>query len=54
MLRVFNCGIGMTLVSNKNDAKLIINELKNLKINSKVIGNIISKKGNPKVSYLNI
>lgn len=54
MLRVFNCGIGITLVCNKNDADLIINELKNLKISSKIIGNIVSKKGNPTVSYLNI
>ena len=44
MLRVFNCGIGITLVCNKNDADLIINELKNLKISSKIIGNIVSKK----------
>ena len=54
MLRVFNCGIGITLVCNKSDADLIINELKNLKISSKIIGNIVSKKGSPTVSYLNI
>tara|TARA_B100001778_G_scaffold287780_1_gene255768 strand:- start:1088 stop:2143 length:1056 start_codon:yes stop_codon:yes gene_type:complete len=54
MLRVFNCGIGMTLIVNCKDAESIIQELKKMKLSSHVIGDIISKRGKPVVTYTNI
>ena len=54
MLRVFNCGIGMTLIVKRNDAGLIINELKKIKLSSSIVGDIINKRGKPVVTYLNI
>ena len=54
MLRVFNCGVGMILIVKRNDADLIINELKKIKLNSIIIGDIINKSGKSIVTYLNI
>ena len=54
MLRVFNCGVGMILIVKRNDADLIINELKKIKLNSSIVGDIINKGGKPIVTYLNI
>ena len=54
MLRVFNCGVGMILIVKRNDADLIINELKKIKLNSSIIGDIINKSGKSIVTYLNI
>ena len=54
ILKVLNCGIGMILIANKNDSDNIIKDLKKIKMNARVIGSIIEKKGKPKVEYLNI
>ena len=54
MLKVLNCGIGMTLVANKKDAQSIINDLKKIKLNSSIIGNIIEGKGKSHIEYINI
>ena len=54
MLKVLNCGIGMTLVVNKKDAQSIINDLKKIKLNSSIIGNIIEGKGKSRIEYINI
>ena len=54
MLKVLNCGIGMTLVVNKKDAQSIINDLKKIKLNSSIIGNIIEGKGKSHIKYINI
>ena len=54
MLKVLNCGVGMTLVVNKKDAQSIINDLKKIKLNSSIIGNIIEGKGKSHIEYINI
>tara|TARA_B110000238_G_scaffold71535_1_gene78521 strand:+ start:1 stop:900 length:900 start_codon:yes stop_codon:yes gene_type:complete len=54
ILKVLNCGIGMTLVVNKKDAQSIINDLKKIKLNSSIIGNIIEGKGKSRIEYINI
>jgi phosphoribosylaminoimidazole (AIR) synthetase len=54
MLKVLKCGIGMTLVVNKKDAQSIINDLKKIKLNSSIIGNIIEGKGKSRIEYINI
>ena len=54
MLSVFNCGVGMILIVKRSDADLIINELKKIKLNSSIIGDIINKSGKSIVTYLNI
>ena len=54
MLKVFNCGIGMILIVNCKDAKSIIKELKNMKLSSYIVGDIITKKGKSIVTYKNI
>ena len=54
MLKVFNCGFGMVLIVNEKDSKIIIHELKKIKLMSFSIGKIINKTGNPAVTYLNI
>ncbi len=53
MLKVFNCGIGMIVVVSNVNADKTIKNLKSLKLNSKIIGRIISKKGQQKVIYKN-
>ena len=53
MLRVFNCGIGMIIIVSKTNADKTMRNLKSLKINSKIIGEIVPLKGNPKVKYKN-
>ena len=54
MLRVFNCGVGMILIVKRNDADLIVNELKKIKLNSSIVGDIINNGGKSIVTYLNI
>ena len=54
MLKVLNCGVGMTLVANKKDAQSIINDLKKLKLNSSIIGEIVKGKGKSHIEYINI
>ena len=41
ILKVFNCGVGITLVINKKEAPGIIKELRKIKMNAFIIGNII-------------
>jgi len=54
MLKVLNCGVGMTLVANKKDAQSIMNDLKKLKLNSSIIGEIVEGKGKSRIEYINI
>ena len=53
MLRVFNCGIGMIIIVSKTNADKTMRNLKSLKLNSKIIGEIVPLKGNPIVKYKN-
>ena len=53
MLRVFNCGIGMIIIVNNTNADKTMRNLKSLKLNSKIIGEIVPLKGNPIVKYKN-
>ena len=53
MLRVFNCGIGMIIIVSNTNADKTMRNLKSLKINSKIIGEIVPSKGNPIVKYKN-
>tara|TARA_Y100001936_G_scaffold234944_1_gene262607 strand:- start:28 stop:1083 length:1056 start_codon:yes stop_codon:yes gene_type:complete len=53
MLRVFNCGIGMIIIVSKTNADKTMRNLKSLKLSSKIIGEIVPLKGNPKVKYKN-
>ena len=43
MLRVFNCGIGMVLVTNTSKCDTVIKELQNNNIHAKVIGQVTEK-----------
>tara|TARA_B100000767_G_scaffold223543_1_gene212483 strand:+ start:3514 stop:4569 length:1056 start_codon:yes stop_codon:yes gene_type:complete len=54
MLKVLNCGIGITLIVNKKESLLVIKDLKKIKMNAFIIGDIIEKKGKPSVDYINI
>ena len=47
MLRTFNLGVGLTVVSKKEYASDIIKHMKQMNINSYIIGNIV--KGNKDV-----
>ena len=53
MLRVFNCGIGMIIIVSNTNADKTMRNLKSLKLSSKIIGEIVPLKGNPKVKYKN-
>ena len=53
MLRVFNCGIGMIIIVSNTNADKTMRNLKSLKLNSKIIGEIVPLKGNPIVKYKN-
>ena len=54
ILKVFNCGVGITLVINKKEAPGIIKELRKIKMNAFIIGNIIDTKDKSLVQYINI
>ena len=54
ILKVFNCGVGITLVINKKEAPEIIKELRKIKMNAFIIGNIIDTKDKSLVQYINI
>ena len=54
ILKVFNCGVGITLVINKKEAPRIIKELRKIKMNAFIIGNIIDTKDKSLVQYINI
>ena len=54
ILKVLNCGVGITLIVNKKDAMIVIKELKKFKMDAFIIGDIIDKKGKPLVKYINI
>ena len=53
MLRVFNCGVGMIIIVSNTNADKTMRNLKSLKLNSKIIGEIVPLKGNPIVKYKN-
>ena len=44
MLRTFNCGIGLIIIINHKDKKAVFNYLRRKKINSYVMGEVITKK----------
>ena len=54
ILKVFNCGVGITLVINKKEAPGIIKELRKIKMNAFIIGSIIDTKDKSLVQYINI
>ena len=54
ILKVLNCGVGITLVINKKEAPGIIKELRKIKMNAFIIGNIIDTKDKSLVQYINI
>ena len=51
MLRTFNCGIGYTLVVDKNDADTVVEALRTCGENASVIGSIERAEGEPVVHY---
>jgi phosphoribosylformylglycinamidine cyclo-ligase len=51
MLRVFNCGIGMLVVSKQNDADNILKACSNHDINADVIGEVKAGKGASHIIY---
>ena len=54
MLKVLNCGIGITLIVSKKEAMNIIKELKKIKMDAFIIGDIIDTNSKPLVKYINI
>ena len=54
MLKVLNCGIGITLVVSKKETMNIIKELKKIKMDAFIIGDIIDTNSKPLVKYINI
>ena len=53
MFKVFNCGIGMVIVVEKNKSEKTINNLKKLKLSPVIVGCILKSKEKPKVEYNN-
>ena len=53
MFKVFNCGIGMVIVIEKNKSEKTINNLKKLKLSPVIVGCILKSKEKPKVEYNN-
>ena len=54
MLKVLNCGIGITLIVSKKEAMNIIKELKKIKMDAFIIGDIVDTNSKPLVKYINI
>ena len=54
MLKVLNCGIGITLIVSKKETINIIKELKKIKMDAFIIGDIIDTNSKPLVKYINI
>ncbi len=52
MLKVFNCGIGMIVIVNRKNAEETVKNLKSLKLGPKIIGEVLSLKGKPRVKYI--
>ena len=52
MYRIFNCGIGMVLFVNENEVLNISSRIKELKINSFVIGEVKNKKEESSVIFV--
>ncbi len=52
MFRIFNCGIGMTLIINPNIKDETLNLIKDLGYNAYHIGNIHNKESKDQVSYI--
>ena len=44
MLKTFNCGIGLIVIINHKNKEAVLNLLKKNKINSHVIGEVVTKK----------
>ena len=44
MLKTFNCGIGLIVIINHKNKKAVLNFFKKNKINSHVIGEVVTKK----------
>ena len=44
MLKTFNCGIGLIIIINHKNKKTVINHLRKNKINTHVIGEVLTKK----------
>ncbi len=51
MLRVFNCGIGMVVIGNKDDTNSILQICSNHQINANVIGEVKPSQGESHVAY---
>ena len=54
MLKVLNCGIGITLIVSKKETMNIIKELKKIKMDAFIIGDIIDTNSKSLVKYINI
>ena len=51
MLRVFNCGIGMVVIADKNDADSVLQICSTHQINANVIGDVKPSQGASHVVY---
>ncbi len=51
MYRTFNCGIGMVIIVNNNEANTVLKELKDNGTNAWLLGNIESSSGKPVVEF---
>ncbi len=51
MYRTFNCGVGMVIIVNNNDANTVLKELKDNGTNAWLLGNIESSSGKPVVEF---
>ena len=51
MYRVFNCGIGMVLIVNKNDAALIQKDISDHGYKNFIIGEVVNKDTDYPVKY---
>jgi phosphoribosylformylglycinamidine cyclo-ligase len=52
MFRVFNCGIGMVLIINKEDSSIIQKDINSLGYKNFIIGEVIEKDTNHPVKYI--
>ena len=53
MLKTFNCGIGLIAIVHQKNKKAVLNFFKKNKINSHVIGEVVTKKSVGKVLIKN-
>ena len=52
MFRVFNCGIGMVLIINKEDSSIIQKDINSLGYKNFIIGEVIEKDTNHPLKYI--